>query len=65
MTEVECPACKGRGKEVTFHNAIQEQTNRLSLESCSVCTGTGKTTPEIADKIIRRQKAWDKLLNGA
>lgn len=64
MAQVECPACKGRGKEVVFHNATPEQRNGFSLEICTICKGSGKTTEEIADKITRRQKTWDKILNG-
>lgn len=64
MTEVECPACKGQGKEMVLHNAISNHQSSFSLGTCSICLGTGKTSEEKANKLIKRQAAWDKILNG-
>lgn len=64
MAQVECPSCKGRGKEVVFLNPTTEQRGRLSLDTCSICNGSGKTTVEIAEQLTKRQKTWDKILNG-
>lgn len=64
MAEVECPNCKGRGKEVVLHNAASNHQSGFSLGTCSICLGTGKTSAEKANKLILRQAAWDKILNG-
>ena len=64
MPQVECPACKGKGKAAVFQNAITEQPGGLLLKACPACHGSGKTTVELADKLTKRQRAWDKILNG-
>lgn len=64
MSQVECPSCKGKGKVAVFQSAIAEQQGGLLLKACPACHGSGKTTVELADKLTKRQRAWDKMLNG-
>jgi len=63
MSEVECPACKGSGKSMVFHNTGADYRKHFStIEACTICSGSGKATTEEAAKIQKRNDFWDKLL---
>ncbi|GAB1116113.1 MAG: hypothetical protein SwStaBPW_28490 [Shewanella algae] len=64
MAQVPCPACKGSGKEVAFHNTGSDYSQHFSSQdTCTVCNGSGESSTEEAAKIEKRRQFWDKILN--
>lgn len=64
MAQVQCPACKGSGKEVGFHNTGSDYRKHFSSkDTCTVCNGSGKTSTEEAAKIEKRHQFWGKILS--
>jgi len=64
MAQVQCPACKGSGKEVVFHNTGSDYRKHFSSQdTCTVCYGSGKASTEEAAKLEKRHQFWDKILN--
>lgn len=62
MNSVECPSCGGSGKVAVFKNTGHDYRKHTSAEECcSICKGSGKTTEEEANKIIKRKKFWENL----
>lgn len=61
--KVKCPACRGTGKEVVFHNTgANSNEHYSSLDTCTVCHGSGKASTEEAAKIKKRQQFWNGIL---
>lgn len=65
MSEVECPTCKGKGKEVVLNAGTNGQRSSFNLAICSDCNGAGKVSREAADKLMKRDTALSqKRSNG-
>lgn len=51
------------GKEVVFHNTgANSNEHYSSLDTCTVCHGSGKASMEEAAKIKKRQQFWNGIL---
>lgn len=65
MSEVECPTCKGKGKEVVLNAGTNGQRGSFNLATCSDCNGVGKVSKEVAGELVKRDAALkQKLSNG-
>ena len=61
--QVKCPACRGTGKEVSFHNTGTDSSEHYSsLDTCTVCHGSGKASAAEAAKIEKRHQFWNGIL---
>lgn len=63
MSEVECPTCKGKGKEVVLNAGTNGQRGSFNLAICSDCQGAGKVSKEASGELAKRDAALKQKLS--
>lgn len=63
MSEVECPACRGKGQEVVLNAGKDGQRGSFNLATCSDCSGAGKVSKGAAGELAKQDAALKRNLS--